>query len=75
MSQQPQFNHRREFNSNEKSELKSELCECDHADDIIFTFGLPLSSAKMTFDVKFTDEEKKTSLQWMNYVANFATTG
>ena len=75
MSQQPQFHHDRAYNSNEQSTMKSHLCECDHGDDIIFTFGVPLAKAKMTYEVKFTEDEKKLSVRWMDYLVNFATSG
>ena len=57
------------------SAMKSLLCECDHADDVIFTFGLPFNPNKLTLDVKFTDEEKALSLEWMKYLTNFAKNG
>jgi len=70
MTQQPQFNH-----SGPKQARKVDFCECDHGDDIMFTFGAPLDDRKLTFDVKFTEAEKKLSKEWMKYLVNFATNG
>ena len=70
MTQRPQFNH-----TGPESARKPEFCECDHGDDLIFTFGMPLANHKQTFDVKYTEDEKKLSMEWMKYIVNFATTG
>jgi len=75
MSMQPRFHHDRAFNSNDKSEMKPEICECDHGDDILYTFGMPLSNAPFTFDIRFSEEEEKMSEMWMAYLVNFANTG
>merc|ERR1719351_581509 len=55
--------------------MKSDFCQCDHSDDINFTFGTPLSNAKLVLDVKFSEEEVKLTEIWMKYLANFAYTG
>ena len=73
MAQQPQFNHDPAYGP--KSAMKPEICQCDHGDDIIFTFGMPLTDEKLTFDVKFTENEKLLSKEWMKYIVNFATNG
>ena len=70
MSQQPQVNHK-----GPERARKPEFCECDHGDDLIFTFGLPLTDRKLTFDAKFTEDEKKLSKEWIKYIVNFATNG
>jgi len=76
MTQSLRYNHDPDYNFNEvKKAMKPEMCECDHGDDLNFTFGFPLSNAKRIFDVKFTDEETLFSEIWMKYVVNFAYTG
>ena len=70
MTQQPQYNH----HGPEKSR-KPHFCECDHGDDIIFTFGIPFIDRKVSFDPKFTEDEEKLSREWMKYIVNFATNG
>ena len=70
MTQQPQYNH-----AGSDSAKKPDFCECDHADDIMFTFGIPFIHRKLTFDPKFTEDEKKLSKEWMKYIVNFATNG
>lgn len=75
MTQSVRYNHSAEYNLSEKPELKAEMCECDHADDINFTFGLPLSRAPCLFPVKFTPDETRFSETWMSYLVNFAHTG
>lgn len=54
---------------------KPDWCVCDHGDDIWLTFGAPFNSAKMTRCIKFTDEEKSLSENFMKYLTNFAKTG
>lgn len=51
------------------------FCECDHGDDLIYTFGLPFYNGKLNFDVKFTDNERTLSREWMKYIVNFAANG
>jgi len=76
MTQQPRYNHGDEYNfMGEKRKDKADFCECDHGDDLNFTFGFPLTNAKLVLDVKFTDEEVLFSEIWMKYLVNFATTG
>ena len=75
MSQSLRLHHDRNFNHETKSELKADFCECDHGDDINFTFGLPLNDSKLTFDAKFSEEEKKFSEDWMKLIVNFASSG
>jgi len=75
MSQSVQYNHSPEYNKEKEPYFKSSFCECDHGDDINFTFGIPFSSAKLTIDASFTQEEREFSRQWMKYIVNFATSG
>jgi len=75
MTQDLKYNHSKEYNKEEKPYIKSSLCECDHADDLIFTFGIPFSPAKLMIDASFTKEEKMFSEQWMKFLINFATSG
>ena len=75
MTQSVQYNHSPEYNKEEEPYLKSSICECDHGDDINFTFGIPFSSAKLLIDARFTEEEKIFSEKWMKYIVNFATSG
>lgn len=75
MNHKTRFSHEKEFQPAEGAVFKSDLCECDHGDDIPYTFGLPHTSAKLTLSTKFSDEEKSLSDQWMGYLTNFATTG
>jgi len=75
MNQQPKFHHDKSYSDNDKLDLKSALCECDHGDDIFYTFGMPLSSASFTFPVRFTETEKQFSSEWQKYLVNFAHTG
>jgi len=74
MSQKLCFSHKRDFNLSENP-LKADICECDHGDDIFFTFGAPFTDLKFSFDVKFDEEERKMSENWMKYLVNFAYTG
>ena len=73
MTQQLQLHHDPAYGP--ETARKPEFCQCDHTDDIIFTFGLPLIDQKLTFDVKFTEDEKKLSREWMKYIVNFANNG
>ena len=73
MTQQLQLNHDSAYGP--ENARKPEFCECDHTDDVIFTFGLPLSEQKLAFDAKFTEDEKKLSKEWMKYIVNFAANG
>jgi len=75
MTQDLKYNHSKEYNKEEKPHIKSSLCECDHGDDLIFTFGVPLTSAKLIIDASFTQEEILFSEQWMKFLVNFATSG
>lgn len=75
MTQSVRYNHSREYNLSEEPQLKADMCECDHADDINFTFGLPLSRAPCLFPVRFTSDETRFSEMWMAYLVNFAHTG
>jgi len=75
MNQKLRFNHEKAFQPAKDAQFKSEMCECDHGDDLVFTFGLPHTNAKLSLDIKFSDEERKLSLEWMGYLTNFATTG
>ena len=70
MTQQPQYNH-----SGPEKARKADFCECDHGDDILFTFGMPLTDLELTYNPEFTEDEKKLTKEWMNYVVNFATNG
>ena len=70
MTQQPQYNH-----TGPESARKVDFCECDHGDDVIFTFGMPLTNRNLSADSSFTEDEKKLSAEWMNYIVNFATHG
>ena len=73
MTQQPSYNHDPAYGP--VTARKAPFCECDHGDDIVFTFGLPLCKRKLTFNVKFTNEEKLLSKDWMKYIVNFARNG
>lgn len=73
MSQSTTFNHDSDYGP--ETARKPAFCDCDHEDDIVYTFGIPLYSGKLSFDVKFTEEEKELSREWMKYIANFAKTG
>ena len=75
MTQQLCYSHKRAYNENEDALWKTELCECDHMDDTVFTFGIPLCEAELTLRVKFSDDERKLSKLWMEYLDNFARTG
>uniref|UniRef100_H2YJK5 Carboxylic ester hydrolase n=1 Tax=Ciona savignyi TaxID=51511 RepID=H2YJK5_CIOSA len=75
MTQTPAHSHSKEHNLSDSLVMKADFCECDHGDDIIFTWGFPYSSAKMSAEVKFTKDEQKMTEQWMKYIVNFATTG
>jgi len=75
MTHQSRYSHDKEFQPAEGAVFKSDICECDHGDDIIFTFGIPLSLAKLNLSAKFSDAERSLTEQWMGYLANFATTG
>lgn len=56
--------------------MKSEICDCDHGDDIYYTFGYPFFDQKFSNEgVTFTEAEKECSRLWMTYVTNFATSG
>ena len=54
---------------------KAPFCQCDHGDDILYTMGIPMMEKKLTFDMKFTDDEKKLSKEWIKYIVNFAKNG
>ena len=73
MTQQLKYNHDPAYGP--ESARKVAFCECDHGDDTVFTYGLPLMDRKLTFDAKFTDDEKTLSIEWIKYVANFAKNG
>ena len=73
MTQKPRYNHDPAYGP--ESARKAPFCECDHADDIIFTMGTPLTNRKLTFDAKFSDDEKALSKEWMKYIVNFAKHG
>ena len=75
MTQQMRYNHDENYNPKGEAVMKSDFCQCDHSDDINFTFGTPLSNAKLVLDVKFSEEEVKLTEIWMKYLANFAYTG
>lgn len=55
--------------------LKPKFCECDHGDDLFFTFGYPLMNGKFTRNGKSSEEEKKLSKKWMKTICQFAKTG
>merc|ERR1719186_473066 len=56
--------------------MKSEICDCDHGDDISYTFGYPFFDKKFSREgVRYTESETECSRLWMAYVTNFATTG
>jgi len=75
MNQKTRFFHEKEFQPAEGAMFKSDLCECDHGDDLMYTFGYPLNCNKLSLSAKFSNEEKKLSKIWMGYIANFATSG
>jgi len=75
MTQRTTYKHDAKYNKKENARLMSDICECDHFDDVTYTFGIPLSNAKLTFEVKFTEEEMKYSENWMKFIVNFANTG
>uniref|UniRef100_H2ZGR2 Carboxylic ester hydrolase n=1 Tax=Ciona savignyi TaxID=51511 RepID=H2ZGR2_CIOSA len=55
---------------------KPDYCQCDHVDDIIYSFGIPLfPKDQLLQDVEFSEEEKQMSRQWMTYLTNFAKYG
>jgi len=55
---------------------KADFCDCDHGDDILYTFGFPYNDQKYSREgISFTEEEKEFSRIWMTYVTNFAKTG
>uniref|UniRef100_H2ZGN2 Carboxylic ester hydrolase n=1 Tax=Ciona savignyi TaxID=51511 RepID=H2ZGN2_CIOSA len=55
---------------------KPDFCYCDHADDIVHTFGFTLlPKDQLLQDVEFSEEEKQMSRQWMTYLTNFAKYG
>jgi len=70
MKQQLQYNH-----SGPEKARKADFCECDHGDDMIFTFGMPFTDSNLSFDPKFTEAEKELSREWMKYIVNFASNG
>ena len=70
MTQTTKFNHDPMYGPEQAR--KPEFCECDHGDDLLYTFGFPFYNKKLSFDVKFTEEEKKLSGEWMKYIVNFA---
>ena len=75
MTQDLRYNHDARYNHEEKPKLKSDICKCDHGDDLNFTWGFPLVAGKRLLDVTFTEEETRFSELWMSYIVNFATTG
>ena len=70
MTQVLEYNH----NSNYGPECarKPSFCKCDHGDDMIFTFGMPLMRKSASC---FTENEKDLSKEWMKYIVNFAKNG
>ncbi|CAK8697505.1 unnamed protein product [Clavelina lepadiformis] len=54
---------------------RDEFCECDHSDDIYFTFGVPLMQGNKSRECRFSEDEENLSVIWMKYIANFALTG
>ncbi|XP_078495943.1 liver carboxylesterase 1-like [Ciona intestinalis] len=75
MTQTSTFCHSKDHILSGDLKLKVDFCECDHGDDLTYTFGFPYATAKLSSEVKFTNDECKMSEQWMNYIANFAKTG
>jgi len=75
MNQKTRLFHEKEFQPAEGAVFKSDLCECDHGDDLMYTFGYPLNCNKLSLSAKFSNEEKELSKIWMEYIANFATSG
>ena len=70
MTQTPQYNHNSKYGP--ESAIKAPFCKCDHTDDLIFTFGMPLSR---DIAFRFTEDEKILSKEWMKYIVNFARNG
>ena len=70
MTQRTNYNH-----NGPEYARKAEFCECDHGDDVPFTFGWPLAERNLALNSNFTDDEKQLSREWMTYIANFATNG
>uniref|UniRef100_F6T1L5 Carboxylic ester hydrolase n=2 Tax=Ciona intestinalis TaxID=7719 RepID=F6T1L5_CIOIN len=75
MTQISKFCHSKDHVLSGDLKLKVDFCECDHGDDLTYTFGLPYATTKLSSEVKFTKDECKMSEQWMNYIVNFAKTG
>jgi len=75
MNQKTRLFHDKQFQPAEGAMFKSDLCECDHGDDLMYTFGYPLNSNKLSLSAKFSEEEKELSKIWMGYLVNFATSG
>ncbi|XP_076822299.1 fatty acyl-CoA hydrolase precursor, medium chain-like [Clavelina lepadiformis] len=73
MTQQPKFNHDDEYAI--KMKKKMEHCECDHGDDLMFTFGLPFMNGFMLNEFRMSKEEEELSKSWMTYITNFAKSG
>ena len=73
MTQQPRFHHDPAYGP--ESARKASFCECDHADDVMFSLGLPLTNRKLSLEVTFTNDERSLSREWMKYIVNFANNG
>ena len=73
MTQRPRYNHDLEYGPEQA--MKASFCECDHGDDLVFTMGLPLSGVELDFNIKFTEEEKEMTKEWLKYLSNFAKNG
>ena len=73
MKQQLRCHHEDEYSID--LQKKVTFCECDHGDDVVFTFGVPLMNGKMMTQCKFSEEEKELTKAWMTYITNFATNG
>ena len=73
MTQQPKFNHDDKYAI--KMKKKMEHCECDHGDDLMFTFGLPFMNGFMLNEFRMSKEEEELSKSWMTYITNFAKSG
>ena len=73
MTQKTMFYHDSEYGP--ESIRKVEFCECDHGDDLFYTFGMPFYKKKLSLDVKFTEDETELSREWMKYLVNFAKSG
>jgi len=54
---------------------KPDYIRADHTDDIQFTFGYPFLPRQLKDGYRFSDEERRLSLQMMTYFTNFARNG